>query len=217
MRVFLTGATGYVGSRLATALVARDHQVRALVRPESGARAPRGCEVVEGSALDRNTWAARVAPCDTFVHLVGVAHPSPAKAREFVEIDLRSVKEAALAARDAGVRHFVYVSVAQPAPVMRAYQAARAEGEAAIRAAGLSATILRPFYVLGPGHYWPYLLVPFYALAERVPSTRDTAKRCGLVTISLMVHALVHAVEHPAEGWAVVGVDDIRRRRVTAP
>jgi len=58
----------------------------------------------------------------------------------------------------------MYVSVAHPAPVMNAYIEPRMEVEAAIRAAGLNATILRPWYVLGPRHRWPYVLLPFYAL-----------------------------------------------------
>ena len=45
----------------------------------------------------------------------------------------------------------VYVSVAHPAPVMRDYIAARTEAEDAIRKARVNATILRPWYVLGPG------------------------------------------------------------------
>ena len=45
----------------------------------------------------------------------------------------------------------------------------RSEGEALIRAAGLNATILRPWYVLGPGHRWPVVLIPAYWLAERLP------------------------------------------------
>ena len=72
----------------------------------------------------------------------------------------------------AGDAHVVYVSVAQPAPMMHAYIAVRAEGEAALAASGLTATVLRPWYVLGPGHWWPLTLVPLYAIARLLPSTR---------------------------------------------
>ena len=65
--------------------------------------------------------------------------------------------------------HFVYVSVAHPAPAMRAYWEARAEAEAFIGTLHLNATILRPWYVLGPGHLWPHLLRPAYWLAETLP------------------------------------------------
>jgi uncharacterized protein YbjT (DUF2867 family) len=95
------------------------------------------------------------------------------------------------------VSQLVYVSVAQPAPVMDEYVAVRAQGEAMIRDATLTATILRPWYVLGPGHRWPVLLQPLYAVAERIPGLRDGARRLGLVTIDQMIAALVAAVEAP--------------------
>src|SRR6185369_5448557 len=117
--------------------------------------------------------------------------PSPAKAAAFRQVDLASLQAAVAAARYAGVRHFVYLSVAQPAPLMHAYVAARAEGEALLRASGIASTILRPWYVIGPGHRWPLALLPFYWLAERLPATRETAQRLGLVTIEQMLTALV--------------------------
>jgi uncharacterized protein YbjT (DUF2867 family) len=95
------------------------------------------------------------------------------------------------------VAHFVYVSVAQPAPVMHAYIEARQAGEAAIADAGLTATILRPWYVLGPGHRWAYLLLPLYGIARMVPRWRDDARRLGMVTLDQMTRALVRAIEAP--------------------
>ena len=66
------------------------------------------------------------------MQLVGVAHPSPAKAAEFRRIDLVAGKAGIRAAAEAVARHFVYLSVAQPAPMMKAYLAVRAECEAEI-------------------------------------------------------------------------------------
>jgi uncharacterized protein YbjT (DUF2867 family) len=208
--VFVTGGTGYIGSRLIAQLAERGHRVRALARERSVGKLPAGCEPVVGNALDAATYARSVAPADTFVHLVGVPHPNPAKAAEFERIDFRSAREAVHAAKTAGARHFVYVSVAQPAPVMRAYVAARAAAEAQIRASGMNATILRPWYVLGPGHWWPYALVPGYWLAGRLPPTRELARRLGLVTVREVVAALAAAVERPATGVRVVKVTAIR-------
>jgi len=209
--IFLTGGTGYIGSRLAVLLRDRGHQVRALVRPGSERKLPDGCEPVVGDALHGLSFAPRVAPADTFVHLIGVSHPSPAKAQEFLRIDLASVAAAVPAAITAGVTHFVYLSVAHPAPVMRAYIAARTRAETIIRDSGISATFLRPWYVLGPGHRWPMLLYPMYWLAELVPGTRDGARRLGLITLKQMLNALLHAVEQPIAGVRVLEVPHIRQ------
>ena len=209
-QVFITGGTGYMGSRLAAELVRRGHRVRALVRPGSEARVPPGVIPVSGDALEEATYADRVAPADTFVHLVGVPHPRPAKAELFRTVDLASARAAVAAAAAAHVRHFVYVSVAHPAPVMRAYWEARLEAEKLITQASLNATILRPWYVLGPGHRWPVVLLPLYWIASLVPMTRNGARRLGLVTLEQMITALIYAVEHPIEGIRTVSVRKIR-------
>ena len=210
MQVFVTGGTGYMGSRLIPTLLERRHGIAALVRPGSQSKLPPGCMPVLGNALDGDSYAQGIEACDTFVQLVGVAHPSPAKTREFVEIDQKSAMEAIRVAAEARMAHFVYVSVAHPAPMMHAYIEARSACEDKLRASGLNATILRPWYVLGPGHRWPSALIPFYWLAERIPSKREAARRLGLVTVAQMVNALVHAVENPAEGIKVVEVPEIR-------
>ena len=208
--VFLTGATGYVGSRLIPLLLSRGHRVTALVREQSRHKLPAGCEAAIGDALDGDSYRHLLNGADTFVQLVGVAHPGPAKARQFVEIDLKSGLEAVRVASTVRMAHFVYVSVAHPAPAMHAYIRVRSQCERAIEESGLNATILRPWYVLGPGHRWPYVLLPFYKLAEVWPSTRASAQRLGLVTLAQMVEALAQSVDHPPQGTRILEVPAIR-------
>jgi uncharacterized protein YbjT (DUF2867 family) len=199
-----------MGRALIPILLARGHRVRALARPKSAHRVPAGAETVLGEALDPSTYSRQIAPADTLVHLVGTPHPSPAKAASFHSVDLASLDAALAAALAAGIRHLIYVSVAQPAPVMRAYIAARETGEAHIRASGINATILRPWYVLGPGHRWPYFLVPLYAIFRLLPRTRDSALRLGLVTLDQMVLAIAHCLEQQTEGVRLLDVPRIR-------
>lgn len=207
----MTGGTGYIGRSLAASLIARGHTVHVLIRRGSETKLPNGCKAVPGDALDQATYREAVRGCDTLVHLVGVAHPSPAKAAEFRAVDLVSIQEAVKAAVYAQIKHFVYVSVAHPAPVMKAYIEVRSQGEALIRSAGLDATILRPWYVIGPGHRWPLLLLPVYRVLELLPSIRESARRLGLVTLREMTGTLVDAVENPARGVRVIEVPEIRR------
>jgi uncharacterized protein YbjT (DUF2867 family) len=211
--VFITGASGFMGRRLSTELVARGHRVRALARRGSEKRLAPGCEGITGDPLDAASYRDSVAGCDTFVHLVGVAHPSPAKKEQFRSIDLASALQAVSVAAAAGVRNLVYVSVAHPAPLMHDYIAARTEAEDAIRKSGLNSTILRPWYVLGPGRRWPLALKPFYWMMEALPGTRDTARRLGLVTVEQMIGSLAHAVADPPSGVRVWEVPQIRLTR----
>lgn len=209
--VFITGGTGFMGRNLIPELLNRGHEVRALVRRGSESKLPEGCHLIIGDPLDPVSFADRIEPADTFVQLVGVARPTPAKAKEFRAIDLESVHASVRAAVRAEINHFVYVSVAQPAPVMKAYIEVRAEGEALIRASGIKgATILRPWYVLGRGRQWPRLLRPIYWILERVPSKRETARRLGLITEREMTLALLSAVENPADGIKILAVPEIR-------
>jgi uncharacterized protein YbjT (DUF2867 family) len=208
----VTGGTGYLGRAAIPRLIARGHRVRVLVRPGSEKKLPPGAEAIAGNALVADDVAEALAGAHTLVHLVGVPKPSPAKARQFREIDLVSIQASVAAAR-ARVEarpHIVYLSVAQPASVMKAYIAVRAEGEALIRASGLRATFLRPWYVLGPGHRWPCILIPVYALLRVIPATRASAVRLGFVTLEQMVATLIHAIENPPDGVRVVDVPAIR-------
>lgn len=209
--IFLTGGTGFLGRSLATELLRRGHRVRVLARPGSESRVVQGCDVVHGDALHAESYAANISPADTFVHLVGVAHPSPRKAKEFREIDLPSCREAVQAAKQAGVRHFVYLSVARPAPMMLEFQAVRAEGERMVIESGMPASFVRPWYVLGPGRHWPIVLKPFYAMARLYPPTREGATRLALVTLEQMTETLAWAVEHPPERLQVFDPPQIKQ------
>ena len=209
--ICITGGTGYIGSRLIPLLTKRGHELTAIIRPGSEKKIPAGVSIVSADPLSENSYTESIRGCDTFIHLIGVPHPSPAKAAQFRAIDLPSIQVAVKAARDANIRHFIYLSVAQPASMMQAFIAVRAEGEALIRESGMKATFVRPWYVLGPGHWWPYALVPFYWLAELLPPTRESARRLGLVTIAQMLNALVWSVENPAGDIRVVDVPAIRK------
>lgn len=189
----------------------------AVIRAGSEQKVPKNIVSVVADPLREGSYTAAIRGCDTFIHLVGVAHPSPAKAAQFRAIDLPSVRVAVKAARDAGIRHFIYLSVAQPAPMMEAFIAVRAEGEALLRGSGMKATFVRPWYVLGPGHWWPYALLPFYWIGELLPPTREGAKRLGLITIAQMLKALVWSVENPPQDVRILDVPKMRELAASLP
>lgn len=209
--VLVTGGTGYIGRALIPALAARGHRVTALVRRGSERKVDAAARTIVGSPLVARDIVRALEGVGSIVHLVGVAKPSPSKAREFRRVDLASIQAAVAAAvQSHPAPHFIYLSVAHPAPVMREYIEVRQEGEALIQASGLDATIVRPWYVLGPGHRWPYLLLPLYGVLRLIPSMRPTAERLGFVTLAEMIAALIDAVEQPSSGVRTANVPEIR-------
>src|SRR4029078_11369340 len=100
--------------------------------------------------------------------------PSPSKKQQFLDVDLKSIQESISAAKDKGIEHFIYISVA-PNEIMRDYSDVRMQGEKLILENFRNATFIRPFYVLGPGHYWPLLLTPIFKLLSL--SNQEKKKR----------------------------------------
>lgn len=209
--IFITGGTGYIGQRLVKQLIQRGHNVLALVRKGSEHKVPNGAKAIVGNPFDGNSFLSFIPKDSVFVQLLGVSHPSPKKAQQFEEIDLRSVKASADAAAVAGVSNFIYISVAMaPTKLMAAYQSARKEGEEFCKSKGLNCTFIRPWYVLGPGHWWPIILLPFYGLAELVPSWRKQSRARALVTINQMIRTLINAIEMEPMPLRILEIKDIR-------
>ena len=208
--ILIAGATGFIGRASALSLIARGHRVEALVRAPSVPRVPSGAMVEIGDALDAVALKNRLTPAHTLVALVGTAHPAPWKKDRFETIDRAAGLAAVQAVQESGARHLIYLSVAQPAPVMRSYINVRAEVEAAIHKARLNATVLRPWYVLGPGHQWPRLLSPIYWVFGSQSATRSSARRLGLLALPEMVEAIARAVENPPTGVRIWDVSTIR-------
>ena len=148
--IFITGGTGYIGSRLIKALLqAGGFRIKALVRKGSEHKLPPGCELVTGNALDAATYTAAAAGADVFIHLIGVPHPSPAKIAAFEAIDKVSVQQAARAIGDNRLPHVIYLSVSQyPGRIMKEYRAIRATGENLLQSTGAHCSFIRPLSLI---------------------------------------------------------------------
>ena len=204
-----------MGTRLIHLLLARGYSVKVLVRKGSEKKIPPGCGYVIANPFDAAGFENQIFPGSVFIQLLGVSHPSPKKKEQFRSIDLRSVKASASAAKHAAAGHFIYVSVAQtPTRVMHEYQQCRAEGEQCVLDTGIPATFIRPWYVTGPGHYWPLVLLPLFKIMELIPATSKKAKAFRLVSIKQMLQTLLYAVENkPAEKTDIIEIDRILKMK----
>lgn len=208
---FITGGTGYMGTRLVKRLIEKRYHVIVLVRKGSEHKVLPGAETVIGNPFDAKTFQSLIPKDSVFIQLLGVAHPSPKKAQQFRDIDLQSVKASADAASFAGVSQFIYVSVAMtPGKLMQAYQQVRKEGEEYCLSKKLNCTFIRPWYVLGPGHWWPVLLLPVYGLGEIIPSWRKKIRSMALVTINQMLNALINTAENNPAPLRIIEIKEIR-------
>jgi uncharacterized protein YbjT (DUF2867 family) len=209
-KIFITGGTGYIGKRLIGRLLMKGYEVYALVRKGAEKKLPPRCHIIFGNALEASSFSEAIPGDCQFIHLVGVAHPSPSKRQQFIDIDLASVHASVKAVNGKNIRQFIYMSVA-PSKIMQDYSDVRMQGEKLIRENIPDSTFIRPFYVLGPGHYWPLVLTPLFFLLSLSPGGKEKAQRLGLVWIGQIINTLTDAIENPALGNRIIEVSGIRK------
>lgn len=116
MKVFCTGATGFVGAQTALALFAAGHELRLLVRNEQAARdwfQVRGRRIDGFSTVDIRDQGAlqhAMAGCDAIFHSAAVVSLDPRKARETYDNNVGATKAVLAAARALGIGNLLYVS-----------------------------------------------------------------------------------------------------------
>ncbi|MGE5227802.1 MAG: SDR family oxidoreductase [Planctomycetaceae bacterium] len=209
MTVLVTGASGVVGRAVVKALLAHD-EVRAQVRRPESAEPLRalGAKVAVRSAGTSEALDELLPRCHTLVHLIGgVCQPDP---DELFHANHGSVLSALEAAKEAGTRRFVLLSVPGADPEA-AHPFLRAKGlaEEAVRESGLEHAIVRATHVYGLGGLW------FTAAVEG--ALRDPPFVCGPGTQELAplfaedLGAVVAAVDDRAAEvagtWALEGPD----------
>jgi nucleoside-diphosphate-sugar epimerase len=112
MRVLVTGATGKVGRALASALLDRGDQVRALVRDPNRAATilPAGVEPATGDVTDPESLAAAVEGCELVFNSMGMPEQWVRDEAVFDRVNAVGSQEVARAAKSAGVRRFIHTS-----------------------------------------------------------------------------------------------------------
>jgi dihydroflavonol-4-reductase len=106
--VFLTGATGFVGSHVLAALLDRGYRVRALVRDRSDA--PPGAITVTGDLRSPASLVAALRGCRYLVHTAALYSFSPRDRETIAEVNIRGTEGLLEAARIAGVERCVVTS-----------------------------------------------------------------------------------------------------------
>jgi nucleoside-diphosphate-sugar epimerase len=171
MRVLVTGGTGKVGHAIASALLDRGDQVRALVRDPKGAASilPEGLEPIRGDASDADSLAVAVEGCELVFNAMGMPEQWVKDDGIFDRVNAVGSGELAGAAKRAGVRRFIHTSthdvfhaetgqrfdetMLADYPKGTAYERSKQRAEELVLAQrdGMEVVILNPSAVYGPG------------------------------------------------------------------
>jgi dihydroflavonol-4-reductase len=171
-RVFVTGASGFIGGALTTRLLERGDHVVGLARSDAAAEkvAARGAEVARGDLLDEDSVAAGMDGCESAYHVAGMNSHCPSDPDMLLRVNVGGAEAAVRAAARAGIGRMVYTSSAaslgEPAGTigtedcthrgsyLSVYDRSKHEGEQAVFAAaaetGVEVVAVNPSSVQGP-------------------------------------------------------------------
>ena len=210
--VALTGATGFVGQRLAPLLAAAGWRVRLLLRRDPVIAQWRDLQpqVVAGDLRDPAALAQLVAGVSAVVHVAGVI--KAARTRDYFAVNHVGTRMLAEAVQShAPQAHFLHLStIAAREPQLSDYAASKRAGEdAVISALGSRATVLRPPAVYGPGDRETLV---FFQLARRkwVPLIGPPAAVAAMIHVEDLMRLMVALLGESPRGAVLTAADERR-------
>lgn len=153
MKVLVTGATGFIGSNIVSALKRRGHEVVACVRDPERARAVLGVEAIAcdfEKDTDASVWTGRLKGIDAVVNAVGII--TEAGGAAFKALHAETPKALFKASQDAGVKKIIQISAlgADEGADSR-YHLSKKAADDFLRGLSIDWVVVRPSLVYGAG------------------------------------------------------------------
>jgi nucleoside-diphosphate-sugar epimerase len=193
LRIALTGATGFVGKSLVPKLLEAGHQVKVLVRDPQRSNLPGKVKAIQGTLADEEALQSLTQDCDVVLHVAGAV--SAMTSEDFIKANFHGSNAIALAAKQNGVKRFVYVSsLAATQPEIGPYGHSKAIAEESLKVIFKDdqLLILRPCAVYGPGDTATLpLLQALMSKTAIIPGARQN--RFGMIHVEDLANILVEA------------------------
>ncbi len=154
MKIFLTGATGYVGGFILDELLKQGHTVRCLVRSKDDEKSLPSfhVETVLGDVTNLDSLKVALDGCEAIIHLIAIIEENKSKNITFERINFQGTQNMVEAATEQRVARFIHMSALNAdAQGFTPYYVSKGKAENAVRHSGLNFTIFRPSFILGPG------------------------------------------------------------------
>jgi len=201
MKVFVTGATGFVGQEILRGLRNAGHSIRFLAREHSGhvaqQFAPRfRVEASLGDVLDPGSLDNALAGTNAVIHLVGII--SEVGENTFENVHTRGTQSILAAAQRAGVRRFVHMSAlgTRPDAVSR-YHKSKWAAEEEVRNAGLDYTIFRPSLIYGRKDHFVNLFAKIIRCSPIIPVLGNPKAKFQPVPVEAVAISFVKSLSEP--------------------
>jgi NADH dehydrogenase len=197
MKIFISGATGFVGGHLCRELFSRGHALRLLShrRTVSGLD---GAEYVPGDATSAEDCIKAAAGCDAVINLVGIIREYPGQGVTFERLHIEVTRNMTSAAGQNGIKRYLHMSALGSRPgAVSGYHRSKYEAEELVVASGLDYTIFRPSMIFGPKDAFVNMLAGFIKSFSAVPVIGDGKYRLQPISADDVARCFAIALEKP--------------------